>query len=772
MLLRLKLLLGVAFISNVSIGSAFGQSAPVADGSTPTTITVGSDGHVVVDIAGATSDGVSVNRFDAFDVSEAGLSFDNRLVAARTILSEVTGSEASLIEGSIGVLGASANIILANPNGITVDGGEFINTAGVVLTTGELSFEDRQIAPGLFQTNPVFNVSGGTITVGPGGLSGAMEVLHLIARRIQVEGDVASSSFDAAARIFLTAGASRSEFNTDVLPFGNLDQLVVTQGVGAVSNGEILIDIVRSGGLSASRIQALVTDAGAGVRYAGGALASRGEFNLETTGRIELTGADITSSSSINIEAGEIVALGSDRGTQLAAINSSIELTALTGDVSLEDTTLFSADAEDISLRSDLGNVTVAGTGREDIQSAIVSGGDVSVVSAGDQLFEDSVLQVAGDYSARADGRLTVNSSTVIVGGMSSIDAEDILFASPDARTEFSSAGELDVVSQTGSIVVDGALLQGGSQDPEGTGVRLSSAQDVLVSSVDAERRGVVFAQSGRFDVGAAGDVTNASGRLISNDALTIDAGGSFDNRLGAFGQDSASLSAIVNQARGARTSFELDFGAAPEQGLDAVLTARGDIVITASEAIRNFGGELNANAGDIRLSASDVLVQSRVFGQAEYRRRCFLVCRASGSSSVETIGGSLNASGQVIVQGAESFLNLGGFVTGLEGVSIEASAITFEALLLPQIIDRPSGLYNFFTGSTSLVLWRDILGGVFSGDGEILLDSDTAVRLIGVTLDPDQVTSNAGLDVTEQDRTVSPFSEESIGLLAPLGLF
>ena len=754
-------------------GAALAQAAfVVVDGTTDTDVTVAEDGSVLVDIASTTNDGVSINRFERFNVPEAGLAFDNRFVVARTILSEVTGSDPSLIEGAVEVLGASANVILANPNGITVDGGEFINTGGVVLTTGETSFVERQIAPGFLQTNPVFDVSAGTITVGPEGLSGAMEVLHLIAREIRIEGEVNLENESPAAGLFLTAGASTSEFNTSVLPFGNLDQLILIQSTGGSSDGEVLIDIVRTGGLAASRIQALVTDAGAGVRYAGDGLAARGDFTLFADGRVTFEGADIASALALDVDAGEIVALESDRGTQLAAFNADLTLTAERGDISLTDATLFSAEDQDVLLNAVDGGVTLTGTRRDDVQSALIAGGNVTIEAAGSQVFANTDLQVTGDYTSTSADTFEASSSSAVIGGTINIEASDVLFASPQARSEFISVGALNVTAARGSILVDGAILQGGSEDEAIAGVSFSAAGDVLLSSADLERRGVLFAQSGDLSISAGGNVVNASGRLVSNSAIRIDAGGFFDNRLGELTQDSASLDAILQQARDSQSSFELDFGAAPEDGLDAILTAQGDIVIQAGENIRNFGGEFNANAGDIRLDAPEVLIQSRVFGEASYRRSCFIVCRASGSSSVQTVGGLLNASGEVIVTGAGSFLNLGGFVTGLEGVSIDASDITFEALLIPQFISRPGGLYNFFSGSTDILIWRDVLGGVFAGDGSIVLNSDSAVRLIGVTLDEGQVVASAGLDISQQDRTVSPITDQSIGLLSGLGVF
>lgn len=773
MSLKASFLLGAAVLIGFNCGGASAQIAPVIiDGTTDTNVTIEGDGRVLVDIAPSDSDSVSLNRFEAFNVPEAGVALDNRFVAARTILNEVTGSDPSLIQGAVEVLGASANVILANSNGITVDGGEFINTGGVILTTGEVGSIDRQTAPGFFQTNPTFDVSSGTITVGPGGLSGAMEVLHLIAQEIRVEGEVTLDNASPAAGIFLTAGESISEFNTGILPFGNLDQLITTQGSGAESSGEILIDIIRTGSLSASRIQALVTDAGAGVRYAGDGLASQGEFNLAADGRIELQGAEITSSLALNIDAGEIVSTISDRATQLAAINAGLELEAFAGDVDFQDAVLFTGDGGDIRILAEAGAINFTGTGRADIQSALISGGNFTSTSGGAQLVENTSLQVAGTYVATAGEAFTFSSGIGVVGGASVIEADTVLFNSPDTRSEFASQGVLDVTARQGSIFVDGAAVQGSSSDPEVSGVQFSAAENVLLSSVDLDRRGVIFTQSGDLDIFAGGSVINSSGRLISNGSIGIVAGSFFDNRLGELTQDSASLDAIVQQARDSRSSFELDFGAAPEEGLDAVLTAQGDITIQANESVRNFGGDFNANAGDIRLIANEVLLQSRVFGEATYRRNCFIVCRSSGSSTVETIGGRFNASGQVIVEGADSFLNLGGFVTGLQGVSIEASDISFEALLLPQFITRPAGLYNFFSGSTSLVLWRDVLGGAFSGDGQIVLESDSAVRLIGVTLDETQLLVAAGLDTTEQDRTVSPINDQSIGLLSGLGIF
>ena len=119
----------------------------VTDGGTATTVSTAANGLQTVNIAPAIS-GVSQNTYSSFNVSSAGAALNNVGINARTIVNQVTSSNPSLIEGKISVTGSRANVILANPNGITVNGGSFVNTGHVALTTGQVSFDDLHIAPG------------------------------------------------------------------------------------------------------------------------------------------------------------------------------------------------------------------------------------------------------------------------------------------------------------------------------------------------------------------------------------------------------------------------------------------------------------------------------------------------------------------------------------------------------------------------------------------------------------------------------------------------
>ena len=128
---------------------------PAAPGRQQPTVLAAPNGVPVVDIQTPSAAGVSRNTYRQFDVGAPGAILNNSRGnvqtqlggwvqgnpwlaqgSARVILNEVRSSDPSRLRGALEVAGARAEVIVANPAGIVVDGGSFINTSRVTLTTG------------------------------------------------------------------------------------------------------------------------------------------------------------------------------------------------------------------------------------------------------------------------------------------------------------------------------------------------------------------------------------------------------------------------------------------------------------------------------------------------------------------------------------------------------------------------------------------------------------------------------------------------------------
>src|ERR1043166_8068424 len=119
----------------------------VPAGTTATTAVTAASGKVTVSIAPVVRDGISHNTYLRFNVPVAGVDLNNSGIGARTIVTQATCAAPSRIQGPLAVTGPPAHVILANPNGVTVDGGSFVNTSRVVISTGVVSFVDRNPTP-------------------------------------------------------------------------------------------------------------------------------------------------------------------------------------------------------------------------------------------------------------------------------------------------------------------------------------------------------------------------------------------------------------------------------------------------------------------------------------------------------------------------------------------------------------------------------------------------------------------------------------------------
>ena len=253
-----------------------GQNVPVVNIQTPT-------------------NGVSHNIYKQMDVLPEGVVLNNSRTGAnsslvgtvganpflaqgeaRIILNEVNSNVASRFEGNLEVAGQRADVIIANPAGINIKGGGFINANKAILTTGKPQLN----ADGSIQQ---FVVDQGKITVsansgsslGLGGNNNNADYVDLYARALEL-----NAQLYANKDIQAITGANNIS--------ADLQQISSRTGTGTTPT--LAIDVKNLGGMYANNIYLLGNEKGLGVSNAG---TIRAVNNLVVTsaGKIEHTGS-------------------------------------------------------------------------------------------------------------------------------------------------------------------------------------------------------------------------------------------------------------------------------------------------------------------------------------------------------------------------------------------------------------------------------------------------------------------------------------------------
>jgi len=646
----------------------------VADGSTATSVSVNPAGHQTVSLA-PTVGGVSNNSYSSFNVTKAGADLNNNGINASTIVNQVSSTNPSLIQGAITVLGPRANVILANPNGITVDGGSFVNTGHAVLSTGQVSFIDLTPTQGTIQRNVVLTTHSGTITIGPGGLSGTLVNLDLLAKQLAVNGPVNNAFTSTTSGIRAIIGDSTNTYDTSFSPSDEThDWLTNSTSPGTVNTG-VAVDITALGGLTAGRVQIMVTDQGAGVKSSGQLYATAGDVLVTSTGDVTVSDGTVMAAQDIQITTPGTVSL---QGAQVSASN---DVTVNAGTVTLADDT----------------------TGA----SNLTAGNAVSLTTTGDITNTGSLIQAGSTASdgTTTGGNLTLNAGGSITNGSSSANL-GILFAAN---------GQLALTAQ-GNITNDNARILANQ------GIDLAAQGDLLntIDHTDGTNNGqpVAYSDTGssflffthrssgfNVDYGTVTDpgqlayiastsgpvtlsgrnVTNSGGVIQSNDAaITITAQQAFSNAAVFSGQASYDQSCwIVCHANA--SSDVTPYGGTIQSG--------ANIAITAGTVASNTGGTVFAQ-GNIQVTAPITYAQGVTGYSAINQERGFKAFFGSTWAEIiaTDIGGGFTADGQVTLIG-DGMIE-GGYFSGAQGTTATGTITTVRApTTTPVQIGKPLGL-------------------------------------------------------------------------------
>ena len=290
------------------------QITPVTPG---TRMDAAGNGVPVVNIATPNGAGVSHNQYQQYNVGQEGLILNNatgqlnqtqlggliqnnpNLKAgqeARAIINEVTGANRSQLQGYTEVAGKAANVMVANPYGITCNGCGFINTPNVTLTTGRPQLDANGNLAAL-------EVSKGAVIVEGKGLDGSSaDAVSIVARATEINAGI------HAKDLSVTVGANRVGADGSVTPIA---------GEGAAPS--VAVDTGALGGMYANRIRLVSSEKGVGVNL-GNLVAKQGDIQLDSSGQLTLNTS--LSSGALTAKGASVALSGDNKAAGQIAVNA------------------------------------------------------------------------------------------------------------------------------------------------------------------------------------------------------------------------------------------------------------------------------------------------------------------------------------------------------------------------------------------------------------------------------------------------------------------
>ena len=224
------------------------------------------NGIPLVNITAPSSGGVSRNEYETFNVPDKGAILNNSYTLSKTelagyvqgnnnmaerpakiIVNEVTGAGPTSMDGFLEVAGNRADVVIANPNGITVNGGGFINTGKAFLTTGKPVYDGEDHLQR-------FDITGGDILIEGKGLGGKETgSLAILSRAVKINAGI------WAKDLHITTGANTVDAKT----------LEASAIEGKGGRPAFALDTAAIGGMYAGRITLVGTEKGLGVNNSG-----------------------------------------------------------------------------------------------------------------------------------------------------------------------------------------------------------------------------------------------------------------------------------------------------------------------------------------------------------------------------------------------------------------------------------------------------------------------------------------------------------------------
>ena len=253
---------------------------------------------LIINITNPDSKGVSMNEYSRFNTPTTGTilnnsnkNIDTKIAGqidanyrlnkeASLIINKVNSAEKSSLKGNLEVAGSRADVVIANPNGISVDGLNMINSRSLTLTTGSIN----KLSP-----KEIELISNNSIDIIGDGLNDkSSDYTNVISNAINLNSNIHANELNIIGE--KTVGSSNGKLYNDVKAKNQ--------------ENSFSLDSSALGGMYANKIKLVGTSNGLGVNNNGLVIANN-NIEISLDGDIVNTGA-IASNKDAKIEANTI----------------------------------------------------------------------------------------------------------------------------------------------------------------------------------------------------------------------------------------------------------------------------------------------------------------------------------------------------------------------------------------------------------------------------------------------------------------------------------
>ncbi|MBN6510056.1 DUF637 domain-containing protein [Acinetobacter pittii] len=556
--------------------------------------------------------GISHNIYKQFDVLAEGAVLNNSRQGAttqtvgnvaanpflatgeaRVILNEVNSSAASRFEGNLEVAGQMADVIIANPSGINIKGGGFINANKAIFTTGKPQLN----ADGSIKQ---FTVDQGKITVsanpnskfGLGGNNNDANYVDLYARALEL-----SAELRAKNDIQVIAGANNVS--------ADLQDVTAKTGTGTAPT--LAVDVKALGGMYANNIYLMGTEKGLGVTNAG-TIQAVNNLVITSAGKIEHSGTISSTSKTqglVNIQttgtgaAADINSSGSINSNSMLNIDSGNNLNVNAKEIIINNGSLASSPL----IVNAKGNINLAADTRimDDSQ-----GGDVYIdaaninLAAGSELKSNrgtATIQVQKDLVAAKGAKLiAAKDLNVLSNGKLSLTENHIQASLGSINLQANSANTQNLIDLQGGTIYAGKdlnLYSSGDLNLKNLGFSLENAATRVKNIKAYSGRDLVWNNAdkalplitGMVQLDAANNLTVTAKEISNKDSIQLHA-------------NQITLNSALTSQKNIDVSSEI-----ADLVLSQALKAQGDINLTA------LAGGVTANSLKATSSAGKISI-------------------------------------------------------------------------------------------------------------------------------------------------------------------